>query len=269
MDAGVAASCVESGSVTSTVWTQTASLRWAPELRFYEHRAGILRLMKEVGLLTAFRVGDSEAGAQLGDGTHEVEFSHRDLVAMVRSRDGDVERVLKAVEIVLSELRPTGVAIASFSFQHLHPLDMEYDAARRKSLAALFGSPELGPAVAGDYANLIDGVAADPASTFSSEYGIVTADEIPGRLARQHGRAPGSGRRSRGPIPQVDVSDVPAVALFVDATWTLTERIADEDVLDRFNDSWQACRNVSEDFAEAIRAQLFGSNPEREDPPDD
>jgi hypothetical protein len=252
---------VESIAVTSTVWTQTASLQWAPELRYYEHRAGILRMMKEAGLLTAFKVGDSHAGAQLGDDSHEIDFSHRDLVAAVRARDGDVQRVRRAAELVLSELRPMGVGRASFAFQHLHPLEMDYDDARRTGIASLLGTSELGPVVLGDFANLLDGVAADPPCTVDAEYGIVSADEIPRRLSREMGRIRGSGRQPRSPIRKMDVSDLPPVALFIDATWTLTERIADDAVLDRFIQAWDACRIVSDEFAESVHAQLFDSTP--------
>lgn len=250
--------------VPSTVWTQSALLRWAPELRFYEHRAAILRDMKDAGLLTAFRIGDDEAGAQIGDGQHEVEFSHRHLEVMIGSREGDIDDLLKAVTIVLDQLRPESPARASFTFQHVASLAVDYDEARRSALSSLFGSPDLGPVVLSDFANLVDVVSADPAATATVEYGIVSRDELPTRLSREYGRAMAPTRR-RMPRAARDPSKLPAVAFFMEAAWMLADRIADDNPLDEFKETWDACRNASDDLAEALRHHLFGPLNESEE----
>jgi hypothetical protein len=251
-------------TVASTVWTQTASLRWAPELRFYENRAAILRAMEESGLLTAFRMGEDEAGAQIGDRSHEVEFSHRNLEVTVGGRDSDIDRVISAVTIVLEHLRPTNVARPSFTFQHVAPLTRDYDESRRKGLASLFGSTDLGSVVLSDFANLFDGVAAEPAATVSVEYGVVSRDELPRRLSRQQGRSARPARRHPPSLPQ-DFGELPAVALFVDATWSVVGPIDDDDAVDEFKQAWEACRHASEGLAEALRHHLFGPPSESDD----
>jgi hypothetical protein len=220
--------------------------------------------LKDVGLLTAFRVGDSGAGAQLGDANHEVEFSQRHLEAMVLSRPGDVERVIQAVAVVLEELRPTKVGRPSFTFQHIDPLDQDYDEARQRALASLFGRVEFGPVVLGDFANLIDGVTADPATTVHIEYGVVSAEEIPPKLSDARRRSAGLGRQRR-PEPVKGTGELPAVAFFMEASWTLVDRIDDENVLDEFTQAWEACRGVSEDLAKALRHHLFEATHESED----
>src|SRR4051812_18901543 len=109
-----------------TAWAQSCQLRWRPELRFYESRTAVLRDLESAEMLTAFRVGESDAGAQLGDAAHQIEFSHRGLIAYINTAAADTERVLRAIAIAIERLEPKRFAAAEFTFQHVVPLEMSY-----------------------------------------------------------------------------------------------------------------------------------------------
>ncbi len=248
-----------------SIWTQTLDIAWRPELRFYEHGASVLREIQEDSSLSAFRLSDDEAGAQLGDEYHEIDFSARGLTASLLRPDADMDRVLMGMSIVLKRLQPSRFEAPSIRFMHVRALAKGYDEARQEAIRSLFGSVEFGPAVVGDFANLLDGVTTEPPGSIHVEYGIVSADELPMRLTGLLGqvspRLPRAAERSV-PLPR-DAEDFPAVALFADMAFQLLDRIPDEDPLAKVTDMWRTCRKTSSQVAETLSSNLFGSGSEQ------
>lgn len=215
-------------------WTQRIAIRWRSELRFYEERVAILRALEGQGLLRAFRVGENEISARLGDDDHSMALSHAGLTLRLLAPEGDTDRLTTAARTVFEAIRPKR-ARPQIQFQHIIPVDLDYDDYRRHSAEALLAiSPSIQPT---DWALMLTGAAERSNADVTIEFGILAEAEIPLRLARFVGRA--------GP-PDGDItpdrwanSDLPSVAFFGDSHWSREEELDSDSLTESLSAFWE------------------------------
>jgi hypothetical protein len=242
-----------------TLWTQSLSLRWRPELRFYEKRVEILRTLEEEGFLRAFRVHESAIDARLFDSRDALSVRQDGLVLHLRRSDSDLDRALRAVEISLSTLSPSQPRQRSASFQFLTPVDMEFEAAVRQAYGGALGSLRTGSIDVSDWAFLVD--LTDDGTTGQIEFGIVRAEEVPLRLSLTVGRIDREFDRESQPPPYAGgPEEFAPVSLFADL-WLAREGGGDAVTLrEEVPGFWQTARDEAGNLVSTLETALFGDD---------
>ncbi len=144
-------------------------------------------------------------------------------------QDAAVEQVWECVSLAIGEIKPTGMD-GAFAFQHLVPLDMEFEAAVARGRERLMAMPEGTPIQ--DWALLIS-----PSDTSSVEFGIVRDREVADRLTRRVGRMRQGGDLV-GAGRYVGVQ-FPEVAIFADSHWgdPQDKELDADDIRDRWREA--------------------------------
>lgn len=201
-------------------WSQRIVLDWVTELRFYEQRIEVLRAVKDEGLLHAFVVTESDVRGRLGGDECEMILAPGLLDITLFTPKVDLARVWRAVEIAMRAVQPERPGGFRTLFQHLVPLELEFDAALARGRERLFRLPlPVGDVDSTDWAMTVDLVEREDAAVAAqAEFGIVRRDEIPARLQRAIGRMrPFAG--SPGGAANLDMAQFADVSLFADSTW--------------------------------------------------
>jgi len=163
----------------------------------------------------SFRVTSDLVGIRWGGGAHEVTVSSDG--SRAQSASSDPSAVLALVEAAIRLIEPNRFRGVHASLQFVVPLEGTYDEVRQSSGRRVLGELAEEEGVT-DWALLLD---CDQARFMRQvEFGIVSAVEIPPRLARSSGRM-GGGRTAA--VPEAYWArrpELPPVALFIDATWT-------------------------------------------------
>jgi hypothetical protein len=237
------------------LWTQSLSIRWRPELRFYEQRVAILRSLEERGELRAFRVQENFVDARLFESRVRLSVRQDGLDLYLDRPDADVARAWEAVEIGLSIVKPDRPRFVRASFQHLAPLDMRFEDAVRRAYGGVLGRLGTESIEFGDWALLVD-LSMKNGSSGQIEFGIVRGDEVPDRLARIAGRiGPRQQPVSRLPEP----SDFADVSLFTDlrVEGNLAPR---EEFGTEAQSFWQTARTEADTLVAALETALVGDD---------
>jgi hypothetical protein len=238
-------------------WTQGIQIGWRPELRFYEVRIAILRMLEDLEILKAFRVGDNFIDAQLFDGTILMSVRQNGLNLTLAQPEADIGLGWDALTAALAQVRPAHPRNIASVFQHVCELPMSLDDAIRAGARAVPG-PRLSGAVS-DWAFLMDlRVAGKLNLRGQLEFGIVRAEELAPRLSRQ------VGRMSSSPMLDEDLwtkVQFPPVALFAD-TRLVTEEVSSTDELAT---SAKAAIAESETEASALVDELLSGLDMKED----
>jgi len=196
-------------------WALEVGLAWDPELRFYERKYQIIHSLQDLGLAVAFRAGESsEIGVRLGDQNHELVMSVQGIRVAGSGPDADIDRLIRASSLALEEVRPKTLHRMWIRLAYVVPIDEEYDAARRACGRAVLGGLAADLALR-DFATILDGVTRDDEMSFTCEFGVVSAAEVPDRLARRVGQIAAAHGRS-GTDVVWKAFRPPPVALFVD-----------------------------------------------------
>jgi hypothetical protein len=225
-----------------------------PELSFYERRTDVLRLLEARDLLKAFRFGERSIGIQLDEHV-SVEVESTGIKVKVFSPRINAAKAMAAVELVLSDLRPKQVTLASASIQYLFPVSSPFGSV--VALTAQELASELKPdAQATDWAVLLDGTSAAAGSTFQVEYGMVDAEQARDRLRRRIGRMGDMVRTSEGRLPDLtDLDDLPNCAFFFDWLWTPLTLIEDGDA-SRVSVAWDVLVEEGERLSRKLQARF-------------
>lgn len=205
-----------------TPWTRRFAFSWPQNISFFEHRYEVLRELEDQGLLRQLRVAEDRIALRLGDANHELVFGVRSVEGSLLQPDGDWDRIVGALKLVLQALKPKHLLRPEIKFQWLVELDGDYDKLRSEAAIHLFGAAG---ASMTDWSVLVDGKIEDPEGEFQAEFGILNASEAPARLARLIGRA---GRSTRGdrdapPPTQWQASKLPPVGWFYDVNCSMKQ----------------------------------------------
>jgi hypothetical protein len=202
------------------------TVHWRAGLDYYEARFRLVRELLTMSESGSWRRGDEESVlVRLFGGAMEVIAGPESLtVSAVNPDEGPTEAIVDTCFRLAAPDRVTGVVTL---VQHLVPMQMDYDAARRH--ASTIFMPTLAatlPPV--DFAILYDADTSDWGR--KSEFGVVSTEEIPKRLSRAVGRMQQYG--SPRPVAFWKRFTFPSVALFIDSYWQVISPPSDP------NPSW-------------------------------
>ena len=228
-------------------WTQELRLGFRPELRFYEQRTSLLRLLEERDSLQAFRWTDQGISARLQDHA-DLRLTARSATVRVLSPRTSVDDVRQLVLLVLQALEPSDVIVVTFQAQCLAPVGAVF-----ADIAAATGvllEPEMAPeAQVTDWAMLVDGQS--DSGKFTLEYGLIKEDEAVSRLMRTAGRVGGPS----GDEEVLDIADLPECALFLDWLWSLNAACGD-DLAVSVTQAWDRALSETMLLSERVKHRL-------------
>lgn len=196
-------------------WTNGLRLAWVPTLSYFERRFEILRALERRGVLHAFRVDDDDSvAARLEEAHHELRIRSDGLGASEFGSDGRSTVLREAVAEVLNALEPRRFRALSAFYQHMAPIEGDYDG-RRRHFAAVCAAGVGASLGATDCAVLIDG--SREGADYQAEFGIVDRTELRMRLRGEQVGRLGGAHRFQGELP----ADLPEVAMYMESNWTL------------------------------------------------
>jgi hypothetical protein len=232
---------LEGHSLSSVqAWTQRLRISWRPTLGFFDSRYEVLREIERRELLYGFRVTEQRIGVRLGDPVHFMAFGPGRIELSVFRPDAEPERLRTVLPLLVERLdvRPARLTLDA---QWLVPLELEYDDARNQALARHF--PDLTTAEAHDFAFMLES-RRGPGTRWTLDVGVVERGELPPRLSREHSRV---GPKDPESPPSIwPLESLPEVALYVDGTFELVERIADPSV-DNLLQQWESLMESAEE----------------------
>lgn len=229
-----------------SAWNQTLTVTWRPRLAFFENRLALLKSFEEEGAVYAFRFEPGVIGVRLHDNNLELTLTSTSLTMRASTLRADMARLQEAGRRAFTAVAPDSVTATRLDLQHVGPLHQDYDAARRDSARAWFGSWVDRTKVV-DHALLVDGESRSSRATYTMEFGVVSASELPSRLDRAVGRVSTSGQvgdpSAYHPPSRAAVNwgalDLPAVAVFVDSTWRSIEAPPKGDIYQQVWGYWK------------------------------
>jgi hypothetical protein len=195
-------------------WTQSVSLHWRPELRFYEERIRILRELEDKRELRAFRVAEGSIDARIRDDDHLLSVHQSGLSIQLLRPNADIDRAWAALTTVVETIRPASLRRTTVAFQYVSELKVDMPTAISNSIDHLFSVPTVEGVSYRDWAVLMDITRSD-GSEGQMEFGIVEDHEVPARLSRHVGRINVSGGNVAPDHWKED--EFPAVAVFADS----------------------------------------------------
>ena len=235
--------------------TQSIRLRWRPELRFYERRIEILRMLQDRSLLEAFRVDAGSIDAEL-PGYRWISMRESGLTLNLLTETMDTNQAWTIVESLIGEIGPLRYTHARASYQHLAELPFDFEEAQTRADDRLYQRLSTDEIALTDWALLADlSAKGPPASKGQIELGIVRRGEVVDRLTRGAGRrAPGMehlGSRNWQP------DEFKAVSLFADSDLICLASAGREEVfLDDARAFWASSRDQMGRLIEALGSRL-------------
>jgi hypothetical protein len=239
-------------------WTQALSIRWGPALRFYEQRIAILRDFEDQGVLKAFVVSEDRIAARLLDPGHRFSIGREGLRLSLAGMNADFESVWPFVSAAVDHLVPLRTRGMTVDMQHLIELEKPFRDAVMAAQASLCAVPPIGELSYEDFALLLD-LQGPMATRGQVELGIIRADEAPTRLSRSIGRLEG-GSPGETKVNWAG-TEFPAVALFVDSTWS--RRLRQDDSLDTILGSFNSAKTHAAEFASVLHEKIVADEVER------
>ncbi|MEJ7657456.1 MAG: hypothetical protein WKF33_10555 [Thermoleophilaceae bacterium] len=238
------------------LWTQSLSLRWRPELRFYEKRIEILKSFEEHGYLRAFRVQENFIDARFFGSRDSVSVQQNGLDVFLGHPGSDVDRALAAVEISLSAVIPTQPRRFLASFQHLTPLTMQFEDAVSRAYGGVLGRLGTEGIEVDDWALLAD-ISSKEGLPGQIEFGIVRAEEVPLRLSRSAGRVQ---HEAAAPEDWPEPAEFADVSLFSDLAIRRTDVGSIETLRDEVQSFWQTARSEADRLVSTLEKALVGDD---------
>ena len=243
-------------------WTQSLSLRWRPELSFYERRVDILKAFEEQGILRAFRVEEGKVDAQLFDSRDRLTVKQDGLDLQLLTPDAEPDRALQAVKRALREVGPKNPWQVSGSFQHITEIALAFDEAVGRAHGRVIGELNAGALKFGDWAVLVDLAFGEPPAAGRVEYGIIRAQEAPRRLARIAGRA-GSAEGREHALKGWESHTFPDVSIFSDGAAARSLEGKEGDLAAVAAEFWVSARNELASISESLHAILVADDARR------
>jgi hypothetical protein len=225
--------------VPATPVTRCIRVQWdRPRYELLDRRGAIVGALAEVSEIRGFAPTLDVLSVRFTDGMSMLMDLQRLSATLPSPGSPDVYR--RHIEAVVSVLGGSKGGL-QLDLQHLlawphkqNPSEAQIDTA----------SNLLGVASATDFAGLIDGVQNEE-WTYKAEFGVVAAQEVPGRLKRTLGRAAGP----KFEAAFEDAAPAP-VSTFVDAHWML-RGLADV----TSNESWESVSQVDQ-YSAALASEL-------------
>ncbi len=243
-----------------TAWSDILRLGWLPELRFYEQKTALVKMLRKTLGTSMFRIDPDEVAVLVRPQLIEVEVAFNGL--SIRSRkttlgDSEAKSLLGSV---INLLRPEASS-HSAQFQHVLPIAGNYAEITRQAAERVVGI-HLSRLRKSDFALLFDADTESEGLRFQAEFGVVSKAELPARLSRQRGRM--SHGEAEGPIPPLfedsEAPELPEVALFVDSYWYALkppEGAVLSEAIFRF---WSDTRQMAETTSQELRAGVLGDS---------
>jgi hypothetical protein len=224
-------------------WTQSITIGWRPELRFFEERYSLLRAFDDSGDLRAFRVGNDRIDARLFEPVQELAVRQDGLELHSFDPGADATKAWEAVRRTVGRLSVTRFSDASVGLQHVLELPgVTFEDVVASAYERLFTPLGTDDVRFDDWAFNADVVVTGPPESRGvTEFGIIRRDEAPRRLARQVGRQVQHAR----PVPvRWSEDDFKDVSLFADTNLILTsvEASQGETALERVQRFWETSR---------------------------
>ena len=226
-------------------------MSWRPELRFYEQRVAILKKLEEQGILRAFRVQEGFVDAQLFETRDQLTVRQDGADIQLLSPEAEPGRALEALCIALGEVRPTTPRSISASFQYIAPIELEFMEAVTRGYGRVLGDLP-GSLQHGDWAILTDVSLESPPASGTVEFGIIQAEEAPGRLARHAGRAGGKSQSAQRSV----AGQFPDVAVFCDGSISSALDGDPEALPGSAGQFWASARDAHGSLVEGLRTVL-------------
>lgn len=238
--------------------TQSIRLRWRPELRFYEERISILRKLEERGVLQAFRVSEESVDAALPDWRWLSVFASGITLNVLTDTD-DTSEGQDIIKAVIGQIAPLQFSRARVSYHHVQELPLSFDEAVARGRKRLYGGVGTEDVVPSDWALLLDlDVVGPPSSKGQVELGVVRSSELPLRLSRLAGRAPGMQHLEQREWKPTEFKDV---SLFADSDLVCpAESGREEDFLDDACAFWSASRTQVGRLVEELSSKLANND---------
>ncbi len=231
-------------------WSHTVIVQWPASFGFFDLRGRLLGNLDERGLLTAFRWSDDSVSVRMGR-TEILEMSSDRALLMVVGPEGGLSQARDALAAAIETIDPSTVVLTEALFQFLLPLDVGNEEARRVTSHHLLGDL-LPQAVLTDWAYLVDGRSHRTRGTFQVEFGVISDEEAPERVARRVGRL---WQRGLAPAPQdLFEEDYPRSSFFFDWSWSTNARFRVDEVRSDLFGLWDTLAEESEAMCKTVQA---------------
>jgi hypothetical protein len=236
------------------LWDDTLSVRWAPDLLFFEERVALLRAIGDEGALSAFFVGENGIGSRLGDDDHELRITLDGLTLFLTKPDPDRQRATRALDLTFEKLRPAPIGQLRIVQQFIGPIRGEFEVAAKRFTDHL-APPDLPQMTATDSALILDGrVELEDGWSIHTELGIVAAGEIAQRLSTPLAGIPVP--ISRDAMERWSSRELPPVAFYVGLGWTSEIDDFGELSSDQVVQKWDAVTEASGRLVEHLAGKL-------------
>lgn len=244
-------------------FTQSLTLRWIPELRFFERRYEILKTLQDRGDLWAFQAHERVVQARLFDLAHQLSIGQNSASLHLLTPDAELKRAWGTLELAVQTLEPRQPSGMAVTFQFVEPLETDFDAAVRQAHATTVKIPGTESIRPDDWAVLLDLKLSEPEGGIGqTEFGIVRAREVATRLRREVGRV------SMAQTPSIEhdeweTNEFAPVSLFADVTFS-APAVPGTDALDALKAFWDALRVEAGTFVTGLKKQLVADEYRRE-----
>lgn len=244
-------------------WTQSLTLNWRAELRFYEKRYEILRHLDENASMWAFRASETLAEARLIDRWQLLSIKQNRASIHLLAPTANAEATWEALEYAVNTIRPRALKSVAVAFQYVEPLDLELDEAIERGHQRILTHLAVDGLHLGDWAVLVDlqldGVSGGEGQT---EFGIVTPGEVPERFSRDSGRTTFAEPAPESPRLWADVT-FPAVALFADISFTAPLGAEDKGLV-ATRTFWETARERAGNLVDVLKTTLVSADTNEE-----
>jgi hypothetical protein len=244
-------------------------LEWRPELRFFERRYEILRTLEERGDMWAFHAEEELIQARLFDTHHQLAVRQRSASLHLLTPEPQTDRAWTALEFAVNTIQPKQAHNMALTFQFVDPLAVDFDAAMRRGYGTILRVPGTTIIRPDDWAVLADLKLRDPKEgktewgSGQTEFGIVSAAEVPSRLRRNIGRVSLVERPALSGNEWDDAEFAP-VSLFVDVTFR-APAISGSGTLSALRTFWNGLRADAANLVTELKHQLVpDDNDQRE-----
>ncbi len=249
--------------VTTTLkpWSELLTVRWLPELQFYEQKTALIKRLRRDLDTSFFRIDPDDVAVLVPPHGDTVEVAFNSLRVRGFSQFLQEKQARRVLSTVLDLLHPE-LAGSVVTFQHVVPIGGEYSEVRQAAAARAIGL-SLEGLRSTDFAILFDAEVREHEMSMQAEFGIVSKSELPERLARVIGRMRNVAESPGGPPPWLtgqDDADWPDVALFVDSHWTAEQRPAGPTDLEAIYRFWMSARQLAESTVENLRSGVLGQS---------
>ncbi len=236
-------------------FTQSLTLSWLPELRFFERRYEILRALQDRGDMWAFHASDTGIQARLFDLDHQLTVRQHNASLHLLAPAPQADRAWDVFAFAVTAIQPRQAQTMALTFQFVEPLPLDFDAAIRIAHSSLVHIPGTDAIQAGDWALLVDLSVSEPeGADGQTEFGIIKATETAPRLRRDISRVTMAEAPTMVADQWEDAQFAP-VSLFVDVTFRAPASPG-AGMLDALHGFWNDLRREAGNLVTEVKHRL-------------